>query len=193
MLSCVADETDEALFNIIMKIKVEGTVNFFSAKIFDDVGHVSKVSVTPINGVFDVSMVRIALVKLMDKWQRERSVDVCVSGVVPQTNISANNFLSHDCIGGVLSRNLELKKDGRKFFQGSGQNLGHLGSAIFSVSGDIFGKSVQSSPINCLERFNLCFDGRKSSIYARFGIFSLRVEIDGLNKSNDSGGVRNFV
>jgi len=86
----------------------------------DDAGHVFEISKAPINRVFDIGMILVVLVELVDGWKSERSVDICSGGVIPHANISTNNFFSHDCLSRVLGGYFELKKDSGKVSQSSG-------------------------------------------------------------------------
>ncbi len=185
MLGSVANEIDKALFRFVVKIQIKGTAYLVIAELTDDFGHVVKINKTLVNGAFDECVVRIVLVELLDAWKRECGVDICSGRVVPQTNIAANNLSSHFSIVGALGRNFELEKDGGKLFQSTRQGCCHLRGAIFPVSGGVLGKSIQRPSVDGLQGFYLSLDGRKGSFNARFGVFSLRVEVDCLPDGDD--------
>ena len=185
MLGSVANEMDKILFRFIVKIQIERTSYFIVAELADDFGHVVKINKTLVNGILNECVVRIVLIELLDAWKRECGVDICSGRVVPQTNIAANNLSSHFGMVGALGRNFELKKDGGKLFQGARQSCCHLRGAIFPVSGGVLGESVERPSVDGLQGFDLSLNGRKGSFNTRFGVFSLRVEVDCLPDGDD--------
>ena len=194
MLGGVTNKIDEALFRFVVEIQIKGTGYFILAKLTDDIGHVFEISKASINGVLDEGVIRIVLVELIDMRKRERCVDICSGGVVPQANVPTDDFFAHDSAVGVLGRNFELEKDRREFFQGNRQRIGDLGGTVFPVSCGVLGKPVQSAPIERLQSLNLSFDGSKGRLDTSFGVFSLRVEVNclpdsdaGENQGNKTG------
>ena len=53
------------------------------------------------------------------------------------------------------------------------------------MSSGVLGESVERSSVDGLQGFDLSFNGRKGSFNTRFGIFSLRVEVDCLPDGDD--------
>lgn len=185
MLGGVTDKVDEALLCFVIKVQIVGAGYVICGEVSDNRGHVVKVGKTTVNGVFDKNVITVAFVKIFNQWKAECCIDVGCSGVVPQANVAVDDFPSRGSTRGVLGGNLELQKNSRQFLDGRGQGAGYLGSAVFPVCRCVFCESVQRSPVDRLQSLDLSLNGSKGSFDARFGVFSLRVEIDCLPDGND--------
>lgn len=185
MLGGISNEENKVLLDLKVEIRIKGSVYFIWGEIADDVGHVFEIRKTLVGGIFDVNVILVVFVELIDMWKAKRSVNIGGGNVMPQENIQVNDFFPHDGIIGILSGDFELKNYGRKLSQGTGQGVCGLGGNIFPVGCGVLGKSVHCAPVDGLKSLNLSFNGRQGYFYARFGIFSLRVEVDCLPDGND--------
>ena len=185
MLGGVTDKVDEALLCFVIKVQIIRAGYVVCGEVVDNSGHVVKVSKAPVNGVFDKNVITVVFIELLNKWKAERCIDVRCGGVVPQANVAVDDFSSRGNARGVLSGNFELQKDSRQFFEGRGQGAGYLGSAVVPMCRCVFCESVQRSPVDRLQSLDLSLNGSKGSFDSRFGVFSLRVEIDGLPDGDD--------
>ena len=181
MLGCIPDKVNEAILHVVMKVQVKGGVYFILGKIADDTGHEFEISKAPVCGIFHVGVICAVLIELFDAWKTKRGIDIGGGRVMPQADIQINDFFPHDRLIGVLGGDFELKKNGGQVSQG----LGNLGGAVLPVGCGKLGESIQCAPVKGLESFNLCFDGRQGYFDARFGVFSLRVEVDSLPDSDN--------
>ena len=185
MLSSITDKGLENVFDFVIKVTNGRSLNLCVCKLIDKTGHKLEICKTSINNLFDEGVIRDCMVELLNRWKRERCPNVGSGTVVPKCNVCNNQFIPQSSIVRADCGKLKALQQSGELLSSGTQGLRSLGGAIIPRGCNLFGQSIEGSPIDRLQSLNLGFDGRKSNIYASFGIFSLSIEIDGLSKSND--------